>query len=406
MEYLRDFFVNLARSWTGWLEGFLPDWGVSVANYVVMGIILVLMPVIATLTLTWMERKVIGRIQNRLGPNRVGPWGIFQAIADAVKMLVKEDIIPDGADRPVFNLAPILIAAAAGLLWAVIPLGRGFHGADLSIGALWVVAIGSITTVAVIMAGWSSNNKFALIGAFRVVAQLLSYEVPMVLSIAAVVLLAGSMSMQTIVSVQTVPFVILLPVAALGYFVAAAAEVGRAPFDLLEADSEIVAGYFIEYSGLKFGWFYIAEYGNLFAIAAITTTLFLGGWKGPFEAAIAPLGILYFVIKTVAVVFVLMWIRGTWPRFRIDQMLAFAWKVLVPATLANLLWVAIVLQIGRRADLSVPGAPTPIQMVLLLAGNVVILFAAATLLGRAARRFEAEHSGLARAPQANIATDL
>jgi len=386
MEYLRDFFVNLASTWTNWLNSFLPDWGVDVVNYLVMGIILVLMPVIATLTLTWMERKVIGRIQNRIGPNRVGPWGIFQAIADAVKMLVKEDIVPDGADRPIFNLAPILIAAGAALLWAVIPLGRGFQGADLNIGALWVVAIGSITTVAVIMAGWSSNNKFALIGAFRVVAQLLSYEIPMVLAIAAVVLLASSMSMQTIVSVQSVPFVFLIPVAALAYFLAAAAEVGRAPFDLLEADSEIVAGYFIEYSGLKFGWFYIAEYGNLFAVSAITTTLFLGGWKGPFESSIAPLGILYFTIKTLAVVFVLMWIRGTWPRFRIDQMLGFSWKVLVPATLANLLWIAIVLQIGRRPDVTGPAAPTPLQMVLLLAGNIVILLAAATLLGRAAKR--------------------
>jgi NADH-quinone oxidoreductase subunit H len=181
MYFIRDFFVNLANAWTTWLSTWLPSWAVTVVNYLVPAVILVLMPVMATLTLTWMERKVVGRIQNRIGPNRVGPFGIFQAFADAVKMLIKEDIIPDGADKPVFNLAPILIAAAAALLWAVLPFGKGVVGADLNIGVLYLVAIGSFTTVAVLMAGWASNNKYALIGAFRVVAQLLSYEVPMVL---------------------------------------------------------------------------------------------------------------------------------------------------------------------------------------------------------------------------------
>jgi NADH-quinone oxidoreductase subunit H len=258
-------------------------------------------------------------------------------------------------------------------------------GKDLNIGALYLVAIGSITTVAVIMAGWASNNKFALLGAFRSVAQLLSYEVPMVLSIAAVVLVAGSMRMGQIVEGQVVPYGLLLPVAFLTYFLAAAAETGRAPFDLLEADSEIVAGYFVEYSGLKFGWFYIAEYGNLFAVSAITTTLFLGGWRGPFASAVPALGPLYFTIKTVLVIFLMMWIRGTWPRFRIDQMLAFAWKVLVPAALANLLWAALAIKLP---------VPQPLQWILLLGGNVVILSAAATLLGQAAKRYAAQR-GLA-----------
>lgn len=381
MNYIRDFFVNLGISWTTWLSSFLPQWAVTTVNFIVIGIILVMMPVIATLTLTWMERKVIGRIQNRIGPNRVGPWGLFQAIADAVKMLIKEDIVPDGADRPVFNLAPILIAGAAGLLWAVVPFGRQMIGTDLNVGALYLVAVGSITTVSVIMAGWASNNKFALIGAFRVVAQLLSYEVPMILSIATVALLAGTLSTMGIVEAQQVPFILILPVAFISYFVAGSAEVGRAPFDLLEADSEIVAGYFVEYSGLKFGWFYIAEYGNLFAISAITTTLFLGGWRGPFSHEAPVLGPLYFIVKTLLVVFLLMWIRGTWPRFRIDQMLGFAWKVLVPASLANLLWVAIMLKIP------VPQGMEWIQWALMLGGNLVILFVAATLLGRAAKRY-------------------
>jgi NADH-quinone oxidoreductase subunit H len=387
MDYLRDFFVNLAHSWTAWISGFLPKWGVDVVNYLIVAIILVMMPVIATLTLTWMERKVIGRIQNRIGPNRVGPWGIFQAIADAVKMFIKEDIIPDNADRPLFNLAPVLIFVAAALMWTVIPFGRNMIGQDLNIGVLYLIAIGSITTVAVLMAGWASNNKYALVGAFRVVAQLLSYEVPMVLSMAAVVLVVGSMSMGQIVDMQTIPFILVLPLSFIVYLLAAAAETGRAPFDLLEADSEIVAGYFIEYSGLKFGWFYIAEYGNLLAVSAITTTLFLGGWRGPFVAQVPVLGPLYFTIKTVAVIFILMWIRGTWPRFRIDQMLGFAWKTLVPASLANLLWVATVLVL--------PG-PTAVKYILLLAGNVAIIVVTLTLLGRAAKRHAQQH-GLAGA---------
>lgn len=382
MDYIRDFFVNLARSWTAWISGFLPQWGVDVVNYLVVGVVLVLMPVIATLALTWMERKVIGRIQNRIGPNRVGPWGIFQGFADAVKMLIKEDIIPDRADRPLFNLAPILIFAAAALLWTVIPFGRGMQGQDLNIGVLYLIAIGSITTVAVLMAGWASNNKYALVGAFRVVAQLLSYEIPMVLSMATVVLVVGSMSLSRIVEVQTIPFIFILPLSFIVYLLAAAAETGRAPFDLLEADSEIVAGYFVEYSGLKFGWFYIAEYGNLMAVSAITTTLFLGGWRGPFVAQAPVLGPLYFTLKTVIVIFILMWIRGTWPRFRIDQMLGFAWKTLVPAMLVSLLWIAAVLLL--------PG-PTAVKYVLLLAGNVAIILVTLMLLGRAAKRYAQQH---------------
>ncbi len=373
--------MDLARigPWlSGLLGTFLPDWAVTVVMWLITGIVLAMVTVFATLIFTWMERKVIARIQNRLGPNRVGPFGLFQAIADAVKMMVKEDIVPDSADRPIFNLAPILIAAAAILMWAVMPFGRNLVGADLNIGVLYLVAVGSITTIAVLMAGWSSNNKFALIGAFRAVAQLLSYEIPMVLSMAAVVLFAGSMKMSVIVEGQIVPFLFVLPVAAIIYLLSAAAETGRSPFDLLEAESEIVAGYFVEYSGLKFGWFYIAEYSNLLAVSCIMTALFLGGWRGPGVNLIPALGPLYFFGKAVAVVFLLMWIRGTWPRFRIDQMLAFAWKVLVPATLVNLLWVAFVIK-------ALPGFWA--QSALILVGNLAILFVTLRLLGRAARRF-------------------
>jgi NADH-quinone oxidoreductase subunit H len=377
MDYVRDFFTNLAHSWTIWLSTWLPPWATNLINYVIIGLVLVMMPVIATLTLTWMERKVVGRIQNRIGPNRVGPWGVFQALADAVKMLIKEDIIPSGADKPVFNLAPILIFFAAALLWAVIPFGPKQVAADLNVAVLYVIAVGSITTISVLMAGFSSDNKYALVGAFRSVAQLLSYEIPMVLSIAAVTLLVGSMRMGTIVEAQTIPFALVLPATFIVYMLSAIAETGRSPFDLLEAESEIVAGFFIEYSGLKFGWFYIAEYGNTLAIAAIATTLFLGGWRGPWVSEVPVLGPLYFALKTVAIVFVIMWIRGTWPRFRIDQMLDLAWKVLVPASLVNLLWLAVVLKLP---------VPVLLQWVLALGGNLAVLVGALTLLGRSAKR--------------------
>ena len=387
MDYVSNFFVNLGNSWTALLNSFLPPWAVTLVNFLVVAVILVMMPVVATLTLTVMERKVIARIQNRIGPNRVGPWGIFQAIPDAVKLLTKEDIVPANADKPLFNIAPLLIFAGAALLWAVIPFGRGMIGQDLNIGVLYLVAVGSISTIAVIMAGWSSNNKFALIGAFRIVAQLLSYEIPMVLAIAAVVLLVGTMKMGQIVELQTVPFILVLPAAFIAYILAAAAETGRAPFDLVEADSEIVAGYFIEYSGLKFGWFYIAEYGNLLAVSAIATTLFLGGWRGPFAGQIPALGPFYFVAKTVLIVFLLMWIRGTWPRFRIDQMLALAWKVLVPLGLFTLLWVAVVIKLP---------VPTLLQWVLGLGGNLVAILITLTIMGQAAKRY-AQKRGLANA---------
>ena len=383
MDYISNLFVNLGNSWTTLLSSFLPPWAVTLVNFLVVAVILVMMPVVATLTLTVMERKVIARIQNRIGPNRVGPWGIFQAIPDAIKMLTKEDIVPANADKPVFNIAPLLIFAGAALLWAVIPFGRGMIGQDLNVGVLYLVAVGSISTIAVVMAGWSSNNKFALVGAFRVVAQLLSYEIPMVLAIAAVVLLVGTMSMAQIVELQTVPFIVVLPAAFIAYILAAAAETGRAPFDLVEADSEIVAGYMIEYSGLKFGWFYIAEYGNLLAVSAIATTLFLGGWRGPFAGQIPALGPLYFIAKTVLIVFLLMWIRGTWPRFRIDQMLALAWKVLVPLGLFTLLWVAVVIKLP---------VPTYVQWGLGLGGNLVAIFITLTIMGRSAKRYAQKHA--------------
>ncbi len=243
------------------------------------------------------------------------------------------------------------------------------YATDLNIGILYMVALGSITSLSMLMAGWGSDNKYALLGAFRSVAQLVSYEVPMVLVIVSVVMMTGSLSMVRIVENQGIPYILLMPVAFIVYLFCAAAEVGRSPFDLLEADSELVAGYFIEYSGMKFAMFFLAEYINLFAVSAICTTLFLGGWKGPI---LPPY--IWFLIKCFAIIFVLMWFRGTWPRFRIDQMLDLAWKVFVPLTLVNILVVGVVTKLSANQW---------IWMAIMFPVNVIIAVVALTLMGQA-----------------------
>jgi len=359
--------------WLGnWLLTFLPYWLMRLIIDFIVIVAILGFAVVAVLFLTWMERKVVARIADRIGPNRWGPFGLFQPFADAIKMLIKEDIVPAKADRWLFNLAPVVIMIPALLIYAVIPFGDGMYATDLNIGILYMVALGSITMLAMLMAGWSSDNKYALLGAFRSVAQLVSYEVPMVLVIVSVVMLTGSLSMVKIVENQNIPYILLMPVAFVVYLCCAAAEVGRSPFDLLEADSEIVAGYFIEYSGMKFAMFFLAEYINLFAVSAICTTLFLGGWKGPI---LPPY--IWFLIKCFAVIFVLMWFRGTWPRFRIDQMLDFAWKVLVPLALLNIFVVGVVTKVVTNEW---------IWLAVMLPLNVVIAIAALSLLGQAQQR--------------------
>jgi NADH-quinone oxidoreductase subunit H len=335
-------------------------------------------PIVLVVGLTWMERKVAARIQNRIGPNRAGPFGWFQGFADAIKMFTKEDITPTGADRVVYNLAPALAAVGAVLVFAVIPLAPGVVGVDLNIGILYVVAIGAIGTLATIMGGWSSNNKFALVSAFRIVAQLIAYEVPMVIAIITVVLAAGSMQMGQIVAAQDLPFAVTLPVAFLIFLLSGMAEIGRAPFDLTEAESELVAGFHVEYSGMKFAFFFIGEYMHLFSASAIGVTLFLGGWRGPFASEASILGVLlgfvYFVVKSIVLVFVMMWLRGTLPRLRIDHLLDFGWKFLVPVGLATLVAVAFALKLPLPRELTMPAA------------NVVVLFIALAAVSQAARR--------------------
>ena len=293
----------------------------------------------------WIERKLAARIQNRLGPNRVGPYGLIQSVADALKLLTKEVIIPRNADRPVYFAAPILAVVSVIMIAAVIPFSPVVIGTDLNVGLLYVLAIGSIGTLAVLAAGWGSNNKYALLGAFRSVAQLISYEVPMVLALLVPVMFAGTMSMQGLVESQHVWFIFSAPVAALLFLISSQAENGRAPFDLLEAESEIVAGFNIEYSGMAFAMFYLAEFMHAFFVAILFSVFFLGGWRGPGAEQYPILGIVYLFAKSLIVYFVTTWLRLTVPRVRIDQLLDLNWKILVPMALANVVFTSFLYKI-------------------------------------------------------------
>jgi len=305
-------------------------------------IILALAPV-GMMYLTWLERKVIARIQDRVGPNRVGPYGLFQPLADGIKMLTKEDLVPEGADKLCHFLAPVLIVVPSLFLFTLLPFGPGWVAAPLSTGLLFFVAIGSLGTLAIFMAGWGSRNKFSLLGAVRTAAQLIAYEVPLVLSLAVVPMITGTLNLEQIAQAQQGRWFIFTPWGAAGFiilFAAGLAEVNRTPFDLPEAESEIVAGFHTEYSGMKFALFYMAEFLSTLALAGLASVLFLGGWWGPFLP-----GFLWMGIKTFLLVCVMIWIRGTFPRFRIDQLMGFAWKVLLPLSMMNLLaaacWVLI-----------------------------------------------------------------
>lgn len=366
------------------------------ANFisVLLGVVLVAtLPLVTVIFLIVVERKVAARVQDRIGPNRVGPYGVLQSIPDALKMLTKEDITPAGADVFIYNLAPIIAFASVVLLWAVIPFTPLHVGADLSIGALYVIAVASIGTVKIMVAGWSSNNKYALLGAFRTIAQLLSYEVPLVLALLIPVMIAGTMSMQGLVDAQHgMWFVFMAPVAAVMFFVANLAETGRAPFDLLEAESEIIAGYNIEYSGFKFGMFMAGEFMHAFTAAVLFAVIFLGGWIGPGVEQVPVLGFVYLGAKTAVVYIFSLVIRSTVPRVRIDQLMAFNWKFLVPLAIINILVTALLLQVVNWLGLVPQGdavndliANLP-QTVVLLLGNLGIVGTVGTLLRNMGRR--------------------
>jgi NADH-quinone oxidoreductase subunit H len=294
------------------------------------------------LFLVWLERKVSAVIQNRMGPTEVGPFGLLQTIADALKLLGKEMITPKSVDQYVFLLAPIIAFLPAPLLVAAIPIAEGVAVSDLNVGALYLLAVSNIALLGILMAGWSSNNKYSLLGAIRAVAQNISYEIPMLLAVLTIILMAGSLKLSDIVAAQSpIPFVLLQPVAFLIYFICSIAESNRTPFDLPEAESELVAGYHTEFTGMRFALFFLAEYTQVFVLSAIVTLFFLGGWNGPFLHPVV-----WFMLKTYAVIFVVMWLRWTYPRLRSDQLMNFNWRILLPLAILNLLISTVVYRGG------------------------------------------------------------
>lgn len=308
------------------------DWGhLALFTIIILGFVLTVV-----MFFIWFERRALARMQIRLGPNRVGPFGLLQPVADVLKVLIKEDIVPTQADKIVHWLAPIVALAPALMIFAVVPFQDGGLLADLNIGLLYVVAVGSVSTLGIFMAGWASNNKYTIIAAMRDVAAVVSYEIPLVLSLVGVILIAGSMSLNDIVRAQTIPLILWQPLGFFIFFIASLAEINRTPFDLLEADSEIIAGFHTEYSGMKFALFYLMEYAETLAMSALVATFFLSGWRGPFLP-----GWFWLLFKIVAVFFVIMWIRATLPRVRIDQMMTLAWKFLLPLALFNLIITAV-----------------------------------------------------------------
>ena len=314
-----------------------PDWPAGFwSHMIIFVVILFVFIIIMAMAFIYIERRVLGRFQIRIGPNRIGPFGLFQPVADTIKILIKEDIVPLNADKIIHLLASAVAFIPVVMIFAVIPFQNGAALVDLNIGIVYIVAVSSVSVVGMVMAGWSSNNKYALVSAMRVIAQVVSYEIPLALAVIGVVLFAGTLSMNGIVQAQNIPYILLQPMGFLIYFLAALAEINRTPFDLLEAEGEIVAGYNIEYSGIKFALFFLAEYTEAVAISAIIATLYLGGWKGPFLPPV-----LWFLIKVFAVFFVIIWIRSTLPRLRIDQVMGFAWKFLLPLALINLLVTGI-----------------------------------------------------------------
>lgn len=375
MELLRDpvTFIN------NWLQGLLVTWGVpqTLAAQIISGVGAAILPLLAimfVIFLIWYERKLIGRLQDRPGPNRVGPFGLIQPFADMIKIFTKELITPAGVDKIPYNLGPIMAVGGILALWAVIPFSATIFGIDINVGALYIIAVGSISTLGIIFAGYSSNNKYAMLGAFRMVAQMISYEIPMVMSILVPVLISRSMGMNSIVQAQPVWFIVVAPLPALIFFISSIAENGRSPFDLTEAESEIVAGINIEYSGLKFGMFYVGDFLHAFTNSLLFTALFLGGWQGPGAEQYPILGFIYFFLKTVVVHFLGIAIRGAMPRFRIDQVMKLNWMLFTPIALMAVVSTALIEKLLMDSG-------SVVRIFAHLAANLIIL-AIVMLVGR------------------------
>jgi NADH-quinone oxidoreductase subunit H len=336
-----------------WPEALSVD-AVVAAMFLVLAVIMVTVVALIPIVLVLAERKVSAYFQDRLGPMRVGPWGLLVTIADGIKLLFKEDVVPPQGDRVLFRLAPYVVFAASFAAVVAIPLFDSPIIANLNIGVFYIMAISSLVSLGVIMAGWASNSKWSLFGAMRAAAQIVSYEIPLGLCILMVVMTTGTLHMQEIVRSQAGsilhwnmlqhPFLFL---GGMLYFVSAVAEVNRTPFDLPEAESELVAGFHTEYSGIRFAYFFLAEYANMFVVCAIMATLFLGGWASPIPGDATP-GVLWFVAKVALLVFVMMWMRWTLPRVRVDQLMKLCWKYFLPLAFLSILGTGIVVLIERE----------------------------------------------------------
>jgi NADH-quinone oxidoreductase subunit H len=407
------FWNNPINLIANWLNGLLTGWHLpgtlaTILIFVIGITVLIVFAMVLDIGLVWVERKVVARFQDRLGPNRIGPFGLIQPVADIIKMVIKEDITPAGADRIVYNIAPVLAATSVIVLWAILPLASTIYGVDLNVGLLYIVAAGAMGTLAIIMAGWSSNNKYALLGAFRMVANMISYEIPMVIILLVPTILASTMSVRGITEAQSgMWFAILSPLACLIFLISAIAELGRAPFDLSEAESEIVAGFHIEYTGMKFGWFYAGELLHAFTFGGFMAILFFGGYGGffgleklatftwlnfPFVQA------LVFIAKAMFGYWVIMWIKYSVPRIRIDHMLAFNWKFLVPLSLVVLINTAILNKV-------LSGMPDWGYVTGMFGSNIVIGFVTIEILrayGRKKRKAETKPAPQAQTQEQTV----
>jgi NADH-quinone oxidoreductase subunit H len=357
-------FTSFIQSVDKALYAGLPPFWALIVEMTIIGLIFLLFYALVGLILVYAERKICAFIQNRVGPNRVGPYGIFQTFADFIKLLMEELIYIKNADKFLFNLAPFIVIIASFMAIAAIPFAKGLHAIDFNIGIFYVIAVSSLGVVGVLLAGWSSNNKYSLIGAMRSGAQIVSYELSVGLSLLTIIVLAGSMQLSTIVEGQRNGWFIFtghIPsiIAFIIYLIASTAETNRGPFDLAEAESELTAGYHTEYSGIKFAFFFLAEYMNMFIVASIAATVFLGGWMplhlGPLFGSMAghfnkvmdfvpPF--IWYLGKTAFIIYIMMWFKWTFPRLRIDQLLTLEWKYLLPINLVNILLMAFVVLMG------------------------------------------------------------
>ncbi len=390
---------NLQRLITEWIAEWGPDWMASIVTGVLGALAILGLIGPTLLILIWVERKVIARFQQRYGPNRVGPKGLLQPVADAIKLILKEQLAPRSADKLLFFLPPVLIFVPGILVWGVLPFGPRMSVADLNVGVLYLLAVSGTAVLVLFMAGWSSNNKYALFGAMRAVAMSISYEVPMVLALLTLVVFSGTMSVNGIVEWQQqedVIFILLFPLSAVAFFFAASAELNRTPADISEAESEIVAGYHTEYSGMRFGLFYAVELGNTLVVSGFIATFFLGGWWLWGLDQWVPSWIIL-LAKTGAVYFLLIWTRGTLPRLRIDQLMGFCWKALVPATL-----LFVVVAFVERTLILSEGWDTTIALPIMAVFNIALTLGAVMLFARVSRPAELRRPARIRMAGAQI----